>query len=377
MSNLYRIQEIYMDTKIIIIRIQLIVAATFIFFSSIINAQWDTQSPVPTFLDVRGVGAPTAERVFIATEDNSFDNGGALFESNDGGNTWVQRNVPFSLFDGFNGLYFLDSQNGWAFGNDNYRTTDGGTNWTQLPFLGSTYFMKFYSTTFGLATGNFDRYVSYDSGNNWVVSPNNIFAFDFIDSQIGLGVSETGVFRTTDGGNTFTTVISGDATSAVFLSSSSAVCIVNGIFNFSTDGGLTWSTGISSDGRTELLAVSSDVIIAWGRTGGWPNYDDRVLRSSDGGQTWTNLGEVIPAGVDAFTVVNFQNIVAADYDGNMHQSTDAGLTWIQTFESKGQLPSFFNGGSPYFVNSQIGYYGYGAGFVIKSTDGGASWFQIS
>ncbi len=172
-------------------------------------------------------------------------------------------------------------------------------------------------------------------------------------------------------------MISGDATSAVFLSSSSAVCIVNGTFNFSTDGGLSWSTGVSTDGRTDLLAVSSDVVIAWGRTGGWPNYDDRVLRSSDGGQTWTNLGEVIPAGVDAFTVVDFQNIVAADYDGNMHQSSDAGLTWIQTFESKGQLPSFFNGASPYFANSQIGYYGYGAGFVIKTTDAGASWFQIS
>ncbi len=43
------------------------------------------------------------------------------------------------------------------YGNENYRTTDGGTTWTQLPFLGSTYFMKFYTTTFGLTTGNFGR----------------------------------------------------------------------------------------------------------------------------------------------------------------------------------------------------------------------------
>ena len=43
-------------------------------------AQWTTQSPVPTHLDVRGVGAPTTDRVFIATDDNSFDEGGALFE---------------------------------------------------------------------------------------------------------------------------------------------------------------------------------------------------------------------------------------------------------------------------------------------------------
>ena len=92
-------------------------------------AQWSTQSPAPTFLDVRGVGAPTAQRVFVATNDDSFDDGGALFESEDGGSTWVQRAVPFSLSDPLNGIFFLDSQNGWTFGNANYRTTDGGTTW--------------------------------------------------------------------------------------------------------------------------------------------------------------------------------------------------------------------------------------------------------
>jgi hypothetical protein len=41
-------------------------------------AQWNTQSPYPTHLDVRGVAAPTASRVCIATSDDSFDNDGGL-----------------------------------------------------------------------------------------------------------------------------------------------------------------------------------------------------------------------------------------------------------------------------------------------------------
>ena len=36
-------------------------------------AQWTTQSPLPTHLEVRGVAAPAPGRVFLATDDDSFD----------------------------------------------------------------------------------------------------------------------------------------------------------------------------------------------------------------------------------------------------------------------------------------------------------------
>jgi len=156
-------------------------------------AQWTPQSPYPTFLDVRGTGAPTSDHVFLATADDSFDDGGALWESTDGGTTWTQREVPFSLGDPLNGIVFLDAANGWTFGNANYRTTDGGTTWIELPFLGSTYFMEFYSPSFGLATGNFGAQASHDGGLTWEPSPNDIVACDFADPLIGLGISATGI----------------------------------------------------------------------------------------------------------------------------------------------------------------------------------------
>ena len=73
-----------------------------------------SRSPVPTHLNVGGIASPTATRVFLATADDSFDDGGALFESADGGATWVQRDVPFSLGSGLSGIFFLDDQNGWT-----------------------------------------------------------------------------------------------------------------------------------------------------------------------------------------------------------------------------------------------------------------------
>jgi len=344
-------------------------------------AQWTTQSPLPTHLDVRGVGAPTTQRVFIATDDNSFDNGGALFESADGGATWVQRDVPFSLGSPLNGIFFLDDQNGWTWGNANYRTTDGGTTWTELPFLGSAYFMEFHTTSFGLTTGNFGAYLSLDGGLSWTPSPNDMSAFDFADGLTGLGVSATGLYRTSDGGATFTLAHAGDAKAVAFLSTTVAVGIVDGAFVRSTDSGVTWTVGALVDGRSHLVAVSADVVLAWGRAGAYPDYDDRLFRSSDAGQTWTDLGEVIDPGAFAapfaFAVPDPQTVVASDGAGSMYHSPNAGQTWVQAFASPGFQPSFLGSASPAFADTLTGYFGYGAGFVIKTVDGGASWTQIS
>ena len=344
------------------------------------TAQWSTQSPVPTHLHVGGVAAPAPGRVFLATEDDPFDNGGALFESGDGGITWVQRDVPFGLGDGLDGVFFLDSQSGWTYGNFNYRTTDGGITWQELPFLGSAYFMEFYTASFGLTIGNFGAYVSGDGGLTWSPSPHGITAFDFADDLIGLGVAETGLYRTTDGA-TFSLVHGGSADAIAFLSATVAVGIVDGGFVRSVDGGITWAAGAPADGRSRLLPVSADVVLAWGRSGTFPDYDDRIFHSSDSGQTWIDLGEVMDPGSNAapfaFAVPGAQVVVASDGGGNMYQSTDGGQTWSQAFSSRGPVPGFSGNGVPVFSDPQTGYFGFGPGFVIKTTDGGANWAQIS
>ncbi|MEO8196511.1 MAG: FG-GAP-like repeat-containing protein [Thermoanaerobaculia bacterium] len=346
-----------------------------------VAAQWSTESPLPTHLQVRGVAAPAPGRVFLATDDDSLDNGGALFESNDSGATWVQRDVPFSLFDGLYGISFVDAQHGWVWGNANYRTTDGGTTWTEMPFLGSAYFMEFSTASFGVTTGNFGAYVSRDGGVSWGPAPQDMADFSFVDSLTGLGVATTGLYRTVNGGETFSLARAGAADAVAFLSASVAVGIVDGNFARSTDGGLTWTTGASAAGRSRLFAVSSSVALAWGRSGTYPDYDDRILRSADGGLTWSDLGEVINPGPFAaplaFARPAASIVVASDGAGKLYRSTDAGLTWMLAFASPGPVPSFLGSVAPVFADAQTGYFAFGPGFVIQTTDGGTSWQQIS
>ncbi len=346
------------------------------FVAQAATAQWVNQAPKPTKLDVRGIAAPTPDRVFLATEDDSFDNGGALWDSEDGGATWTQRDVPFNLNDPLNGIFFLDNQNGWTFGNDNYRTTDGGDTWEEMTFLGSTYFMEFYNDSFGFAVTNGDNWVSRDGGLTWEIVSNDMFAFDFADDQIGLGVSDAGIYRTTDGGNTFGLVLAGDADAVTFLASTVAVSVVDGNFVRSTDGGLTWAAGEAAEGRTRFEVLSADVVLAWARTGVFGD-DPKVFRSTDGGQTWTDLGDVLGSGAHDLAASDATTVVAIDSDESMFFSADEGLTWTETYSSPGPSASFFNSSAIVFADALTGYAGYGPGFVIKTTDGGATWSQIS
>jgi photosystem II stability/assembly factor-like uncharacterized protein len=344
--------------------------------------QWTLESPLPTHLEVHGIAAPTPGHLFLATDDDPFDDGGALFESLDGGATWTQRDVPESLGSGLFGVFFLDAQHGWVWGNENYRTTDGGATWEALPPLGSTYRMAFYSTDFGVADGNSDAWISRDGGLTWEPSPEGIARFSFADASTGLGAAASGLHRTADGGVTFAPVLAGAAAAVTFLSPGVAVAIVDDELVRSVDGGLTWSGVTGALGRDQLFAVSESVVLAWGVTGIFPDEDRRILRSADGGATWSDLGEVIEPGGYAVSTLAFaaptaSTVVASDGAGGLHLSLDAGLTWQRVYTSPGPWISIFSTAEPVFADTQTGYFGFGAGFVLRTADGGASWEQLS
>jgi photosystem II stability/assembly factor-like uncharacterized protein len=344
-------------------------------------AQWSTESPKPTHLEARGIAAVSPQHLFLATDDDSFDDGGALFESTDGGATWIQRDVPASLASGLFGIQFLDAQLGWVWGNENYRTSDGGATWEALPFLGSTYLMKFHTAAFGVATGNFGAYVSRDGGLTWEPSPEGMSRFTFADAATALGAAATGVQRSSDGGQTFVPVLAGEAADVAFLSAGVAVAIVDDGLHRSTDGGLTWTLRAEALGRSDLFALSEAVVFAWGRSGAFPDYDDRLLRSADGGDTWSDLGEVIDPGpfgaAPALAAPGGATVVASDGAGRLFRSLDAGLTWDLVFTSPGPTVSFFSSAAPDFADEQTGYFAFGDGYVIRSGDGGATWEQVS
>jgi photosystem II stability/assembly factor-like uncharacterized protein len=96
-----------------------------------------------------------------------------------------------------------------------------------------------------------------------------------------------------------------------------------------------------------------------------------VLKSIDGGQTWTNIqGPFVNGHIGGIAVDpnNSQNVLAA-FEGGLERSTDGGNTWIQVFNTDASRVLF----DP--KNPGVAY-GSDLSSVFKSTDSGATWTRI-
>jgi photosystem II stability/assembly factor-like uncharacterized protein len=244
-----------------------------------------------------------------------------LWSSVDGGGTWTQLgqdggsdeiiNRPTSMvFDP------VDPSRWWESGNYQgagiYRTDDAGAVFSQL---GDVFHSDLVSVDLSdperqtLLSGTHERaelYRSTDGGASWdnisaALPPNLGYATSplVIDATTYLlGTNEgpeSGVFRTTDGGDTWTTVYTGAISGHPVVSADGTIRWLlrrgGGVIR-STDGGVTWTEQLSNGAIQELsedLLLLPDGRLA--TLGG-----SSVVVSSDDGATWTPVGSPYPPG---------------------------------------------------------------------------------
>lgn len=247
-----------------------------------------------------------------------------------------------------------------------YQSTNG-RNWTQL------------------GRGLFNRPVTA-----LAISPDFAADHTLLAAQGWYGWGGGGLFRSTDGGQTWLPATRGltelyvdrmafsptyrrDKT--VFVSAATS-----GLFR-STDGGNTWTSlartyadspgdaAIKSVGLSPNFAADGLILIA----------HNTLKRSTDSGDTWTDSG--LPGGTIAFSP-NFAADSLILNDGRW-RSTDGGLTWRPaaagrlTFDSEAVRLIF----SPDFAADQTVYLHLsryaGESILQRSTDGGQSWQTLT
>ena len=241
-----------------------------------------------------------------------------------------------------------------------YRSTDGGATWTKTPTTGITAF------SFPLALA---------------VDPTN-------PSVVYVGISTNGLWKSTNSGNTWTQVnaplLNSGATSIVFDPATPTTMYVGaggGVFK-STDGGSTFTPqnnfGAGPVPAVRALAIdpaTPSTIYAGTSTG------DRLYKSTNGGGSWTamNSGIVDCTLVSAIVIDPFNTSTVyagcgsfSSFGGSIHKTTNGGTSWSPV--NNGVSPNFaITGMVADRTNASTVYASTAGGGVLKTINGGTNW----
>ncbi len=336
---------------------------------------------------------------------------GGIFKSTDSGTEWVStgltesgriQGVVFSPNYGNDGKAFASTGSGGVF-----KSTDYGLNWTEvnkgltgLNFGAIAISHAFLNdgTLFTASDTGF-LYKTTTVGDDWSetggVGSADIAGIGFsatygADATL-VGATQSGVFRSTDGGVNWTSMtadlpatnFAAFAVSPAYPVDGTVIAILSGAGVYRTfSNGKWWS---EQNGGTTSILRAFPRTIAFS-----PNYanDHLVLigggsgafRSIDGGASWvqSNAGstytDVASYGFSP-AIAGDAIVFAGTAGGGVFKSTDAGQSWTQS--STGLTNGMINAVavSPSFATDRTVLVATAAG-IFKSTDGGATWAGV-
>ncbi len=275
-----------------------------------------------------------------------------ILKTSDGGLTWNVQKTESSTNETYNSVHFVDAQTGWVVGWNSgnpdiiLKTTDGGASWNS-------------QTT------------STNSGLQSVY---------FIDTQTGWAVGGSKIIKTTNGGTTWTEQSSGTSNSLEsirFINSQEGWAVGSssygelGTIIKTTNGGATWikqNSGTSHSSNAYL----NDVYFVNSNTGWAVGNYGMVLKTTDGGNNWTNLSFVTIDNLYSIFFLDANNGWAGGKWGTLLKTADRGINWTLV-----SAPYGYQNTDIYFADSKTGWVCQAGGTIMKTSDGGLNWSKIS
>jgi photosystem II stability/assembly factor-like uncharacterized protein len=339
---------------------------------------------------------------------------GGVIRSEDGGETWTELG-DFS--DVIRSSCWLDLQNGYILSSDKvFKTADGGITWDSIYGMDNQFFntVEFLDANIGYIQGSEHTFKTTDGGVNWEMrNTESVFysANDFCAaSENDLFISfNNGAYlgaKSTDGGQTWTNLSTDNFSGrsyGVFVQDPNVWIVgANARIGFSEDGGTTFIDQIPGNKNTLQkvdfvddqfgFAVGGEGLVLRTTNGGmiweelylnpdnpytfdvdvydtnyiWITSNAGLFRSTDGGETWSQLSDA--NSIKAVYAIDQNTLIHVVSLGIVYRSTDGGETWTEISSDP-----IYNAQDIEFVDDQTGWISGGDGQLLKTTDGGLSW----
>ena len=290
---------------------------------------------------------------------------GIILRSMGGQYNWAdaRRGMTSDLFD----VWFTDAQHGVAVGSGILRTTNGGTSWIQVVDASRVLCrVHFTDVRVGAAVGYGGTvFRTSDGGDTWVnrsiPGAGTMAAVQWVDNNIGFVAGQDGIYRTTDGGLSWSVQLGSIGFADLHFASPSIGFAVGGFRTSgvwrTTDGGVSWFADPNAP-RIGRLSFSSLI-------DGFAMGGQSLLKTGDGGTTWIQVPGGFPSSFHSISFSDILNGMGIGSDGFIAQTCDGGIHWeIQQSGTKKALYGVSMAGP--FVATAVG----SGGTILRTTSAG-------
>ena len=373
---------------------KILFAGLLLFMAITAHSQWTWRNPVPQGNELSVIRIKNDNSVWVAGYT------GTVMHSEDEGQTWQIRNLAeHTMYSNFIGLDWPDAATGFVVDRNGYiyRTRDAGITWDSVYWEVDEYLNAscFTDTQHGFVVCSGGKIIrTEDGGNIWnpwfFQKPVDLRCVCFPSPLIGFTAGSPGyILKTLNGGLDWAVVHVDSAVtlnSMVFPDINTGIAAgADGVVMKTADGGSTWTKQYLNDSATfsSVAMFSPDTLILNGIEYGIVTSFSGAVKylSTNGGNTWTRLQ--IPAYspfTKAITAHPGGTAIAVGHWGCIEKTIDYGTSWtaLSTWvTSPVGWGAGINGID--FPTAQTGYAVIAQGVidegrVLKTIDGGATWF---
>jgi photosystem II stability/assembly factor-like uncharacterized protein len=256
---------------------------------------------------------------------------------------WVNLNMGngFNIFD----FSFPNAQTGYicGYGGLFKKTTNGGTNWTNLSFPTTQLNLNavhFFNANTGLLASDSDTiYRTTNGTQNWsekIYIGIIILDFQFIDSLIGYASGINRFAKTTNGGLNWTVSTIQSSGQIYFINQNTGWTLANITAGSNilktTNAGANWQIQHSTDN----FRIIYDVFFIDENTGYTSGYRHNILKTTNGGTNWASQNyESSAQGLYSIYFINANSGWAvgdlySTTNTNTYYTSNGGTNWLNT-----------------------------------------------